>query len=452
MKTPGALRACTVGVWVVFGLAAFAGAQTASTPLADKPAAGREHKTDKLRLVVILSRHGVRSPTWTQAKLDAYSSQPWPEWNVEPGYLTERGFELLKSFGSYDRASLAKDGLVAAQGCADVAATYIWADTDQRTMESGRALAEGLFPGCAPAVHGLEAGTHDPLFHPGKGTVSATEADAAFAEVSARLKAESDPEQSELIAEMQNVLLGCAPKGACSPAQKPAKMLAGDSETVARGTGNHLVELQGPLAEASSFSEDLLLEYADGMPAENVGWGRVNELQLKRFLALHTDHFDLLHRTPTLARLEASNLLLHLVSTLQLRAEGKPVADALGLPDSKLVVVVGHDTNLAGVAALLGLHWTLDGRTDDTPPGTELAFELWQSDGGEWSVRVRASMQTLDQMRTLRELTLAAPPASEALRIRGCGGSARACSWKEFQHIALAAAGKETAVVAGSSK
>ena len=31
---------------------------------------------------------------------------------------------------------------------------------------------------------------------------------------------------------------------------------------------------QGPMFVASSLAEDLLLEYAEGMPAADVGWGR----------------------------------------------------------------------------------------------------------------------------------------------------------------------------------
>src|SRR5208337_45593 len=40
------------------------------------------------------------------------------------------------------------------------------ADSDQRTRETGKALAAGLFPGCAPAVKGMAEGTPDALFHP----------------------------------------------------------------------------------------------------------------------------------------------------------------------------------------------------------------------------------------------------------------------------------------------
>jgi hypothetical protein len=59
-------------------------------------------------------------------------------------------------------------------------------------------------------------------------------------------------------------------------------------------------------------------------------------------------------------------------------------------------------------------------------------------------------MQTLDQLRNLRELTSAEPPANETLQMEGCGNAAQACSWKEFQGIALAAIGKDAAVEATS--
>jgi len=43
--------------------------------------------------------------------------------------------------------------LLATRGCGDAGWIYIHADTDQRTLETGRALAEALLPGCAAAVH-----------------------------------------------------------------------------------------------------------------------------------------------------------------------------------------------------------------------------------------------------------------------------------------------------------
>ncbi len=397
-------------------------------------------KGDKLKLVVVLSRHGVRSPTWTMDRLNAYSALPWPAWPVEPGVLTPRGYELLKRFGAYDRAAYASVGLLTAQGCADAPATYIWADTDQRTLASGHALAESLYPGCSVEVHSLAEGENDPVFHPTTDGVSPEVADAAYTQLSRRIAEMPMDSTNGLLTQMQRILLGCKPESDCKPAHAPEMTLAGKS-AAARGTGDKFVTLKGPIPLGSTFSEDLLLEYSDGMPLSAVGWGNVDEAELGRLLALHSVYFDLIHQTPAFATAEASNLLQHITRTLAQAVTGKATNGATGNPGDKLVVFAGHDTNIAGVASLLGLHWHLDGRDEDTPPGTQLSFELWQSASGAYSVRVGIAMQTLHQLRELSPLTLDAPPAMQTLAPAGCIVKNDRCSWPEFLSMTAKATG-----------
>ena len=66
----------------------------------------------ELKYVVIVSRHGVRSPTWDRERLNEYSSQPWPDWGVAPGELTPHGRDLIKILGSYYREWLTGAGLL----------------------------------------------------------------------------------------------------------------------------------------------------------------------------------------------------------------------------------------------------------------------------------------------------------------------------------------------------
>src|SRR6266481_8921923 len=45
----------------------------------------------ELLSAVIVSRHGVRSPTAVTPPLASIAADPWPRWPVPPGYLTPRG-------------------------------------------------------------------------------------------------------------------------------------------------------------------------------------------------------------------------------------------------------------------------------------------------------------------------------------------------------------------------
>jgi 4-phytase/acid phosphatase len=127
-------------------------------------------QTDKgdageLKFALVLTRHGVRSPTGNADKLNPYSASPWPQWEVPSGYLTPRGSQLMTLFGRYYREYFAHYGLLPRGGCADTSSVTFLADSDQRTVATGKAIANGIFPDCAVAIHASPSGTHDPLFH-----------------------------------------------------------------------------------------------------------------------------------------------------------------------------------------------------------------------------------------------------------------------------------------------
>ena len=81
------------------------------------------------------------------------------------------------------------------------------------------------------------------------------------------------------------------------------------------------------------------------------------------------------YRTPAVARIYASNLLDHIRITMEQSVTGRPVDGAIGKPGGRLVVLVGHDTNIVAVAGALGIDWIADGRADDSPPGGALIFD-----------------------------------------------------------------------------
>jgi len=101
---------------------------------------------------------------------------------------------------------------------------------------------------------------------------------------------------------------------------------------------------------------------------------------------------------------------------------GQATPGAFGTPNHKLVIVVGHDTNIINLGGMLGLDWWLPGtQMNPVLPGGAMIFELRQRhQDGKFVVRAYYASQTLDQMRALTPLTLENPPAVAPIFIPGC--------------------------------
>ena len=394
----------------------------------------------ELKFVVIVSRHGVRSPTGKLDQLNLYSRQPWPVWKVAQGHLTEHGAQLMTLFGAYDRELLASQGLLVPSGCADAAHIRIVADSDQRTRETGKAMAAGLAPGCNLEVQAQPEGIPNPLFHTLEAGVGTPDKSLATAAVSGRIGADpqglSDAYRLQLES-LERVLQACCPGAECKEAVPPS--LFDIPSSLAPGRTDHLVDLRTPLGLASTMSENFMLEYTEGMDAAQVGWGRVDLQKLRDLLQLHTASGDIGQRTGYIARVESSNLLSHMLRSMEQSAGGHPVAGALSKPGDRLLILVGHDTNIVTISGALGLSWLIDGRRDDTPPGGALVFELWkQRATGKYEVRVFYTAQTLDQMRNATPLSLDNPPERVAVFVPGCSRADASCKWKTFQQAVRA--------------
>ncbi|MEI9992591.1 MAG: histidine-type phosphatase [Rhizomicrobium sp.] len=336
-----------------------------------------------LERVVIVERHGVRSPTKPPEAYAAFAAQPWPAWPAAPGELTDHGAEALHRIGAALREHYARTGLFAAQGCPS--GVFLWADNaDSRTLASAAAVAEGLSPDCAVPVKSAPPGDDDPLFHGAKlCRLDSKEAAQALRTRLARVVARNRAGYARANAALRGILRpqACLASADCA--------LAGDNRVSDDG------KLSGPLDTGSTLAENLLLEYAQGFARDQVGWGRAAG-RIAAVMPLHNLYADLARRTPAVAAANATFLARAILAAL-----GVPGEEGVPLPDgARFVLFLGHDTNLSNLSGLLGVRWRLPGQPDDTAPGTALAFELWR-DHGVRTVRMKVYYQPLDAIRRL---------------------------------------------------
>ena len=383
---------CLLGVGCV--------SMAAPAPAQAQEAAGAPPGT--LVKFVILSRHGVRSPTPDPSELDTWTESKWPIWMCAGGpcargQLTPRGQELAMQMGTYYRrylSSLLPE--TAATPCPDGQDVFVWPDiTDERTRDTALGLLRGFRPACDPGRYVRTQAPSDPIFHPVAKSDCRLDAARAEREIRESLPKVVDSLRNEF-ALAQRVLRCCrrqlcekvwqtCPQAASSNTCTLSENLPTCVVSSPKSGPATSVHLGGALQIASTFAEILLLEYANGFQGDDFGWSRVTTPEeLSALFRLHTAAFGLSERTPTIAAAQGSMLLRRILLALMDEA-----SDASGAvpPGTKFAAYVGHDTNISNLGGLLDLNWDPPPgqqpayQRNQTPPTGALTFELREVDG-----------------------------------------------------------------------
>lgn len=386
------------------------------TALVAAPAASRPNTAPpKLERVVMLMRHGIRPPTKAQPVAVRYGADKWPAWGVAPGLLTERGAAGIRLLGSADRALYAGRGLFG-KGCPAPGAVVLHASSKPRAIDTAKNWAAAFMPGCAaPVEHPTETGL-DPIFHGLDDQPASFDGAKALAEARAALPKGGIAEEARRHQPLLTLLakaMGCAAP-ACPLLTDPTELI---------GTAHDRPELEGPIDVGSTASQSFLLEYLEGMPMQDVAWGRASRADIERMLEFHPTKFRYSNRPEYVARNAAAPL-------------AKEMLAALDSP-AKLTLFAGHDTNIADVGGFFDVHWKVPQYpADDVPPGGAIGFELLRGADGARYVRAFFRAQTMDQLRNQEPLG-ASRASRQYLAMPGCGNSpaARACSWTTFQAL-----------------
>lgn len=361
------------------------------------------HSTPMMRVIVL--RHGVRAPTRTPSELADTAAHPWPNWPVAEGQLTAHGAQGMVSLGQRYRQSLIHSGW--ANRC-DVPIVTI-SDSTVRDQVSAQAFLHGLLPHCRTSFEVRLGAQENPLFGNGKSQGKQSIVPGA------------DQPNALALALLQRVLLGCDGQ-ACWQAARQAhrRLLWCDSPQ------------PGALKLAGTLSENLMLEYAQGMALPHVGWGRVDGETINRLIVLHNQSMQVFHQQMPFAAKAGSNLLAHILATLEQAVGRTPDVAPLAPRTTQAIYVFGHDTNLANLAGLLDLSWQSEHQADRFPPGGALIFELFEHEHQAW-LRIRSEIPTLAALRAA-DLHHREAVISQTLRLPFCG-QRRLCPLQQVQQF-----------------
>ena len=305
-----------------------------------------------LERVVVVMRHGVRPPTQSNAELAKYAAQPWPAWPVAPGELTPHGGETVRLMGETLRAAYQAAHLLPASRCASAGQVNVWADgADERTQKTGEVLAEALQPGCGLKAAWTDGFPRDPIFGGSQAPECRVEPDKAKAELDAALAGPAGRiETTAAVARLQSIL---APN-ACAGGSGTCLSIPPSSSGMA-----------SVFPQSAGLAEDILLEYADGKPLPEVGWGRASASDIAAIMPIHERAFAVIRDEPGLDGARGAQMTWVILGALA----GQPVSGGpQSGPNLKLLGLTGHDTNLVLMAGVFGLEWTLPDEPDATAP------------------------------------------------------------------------------------
>ena len=358
--------------------------------------------------------------------MNHFSADPYPDYfGVPVGYLTTNGQQAACLLGSYFREYLLHEKLLKGSNDTDLARSYFRANTIERSHMTAAKFGAGLFQGVTVPIHTYATNVPDPIVDPLLAGVATVDPARALAEVLGLYGSGTNfaSAYSSELSLLSKVLYPPgtqpntnSPQGSVDPTTLPITLVTAPPPYK---TGN-VIDVGG-LIFTGTAADPFVMQYTDGFPTNEVGWGRFTLDTLSQQTRLVTLGFSISMRPPYLARVQCSSAASHILRSILQITGGVPLDGALGTNQPQVLVIVSSDTYVAGLAGLLDLHWLLPGyQPDYCAPGGALVFELRQVRAtGEYLVRVFYTAQTFDQLRNLTLLSRQTPPATMQLLVPG---------------------------------
>ena len=416
-------------------------AATCAAAQTESPALAPEGYT--LEKVTILSRHGIRAPLvgYGSALAEA-TPHTWTPWKTEGGHLTPRGGELETRLAHYMDEWFDAVGLIKKDSCPTTDQLLVYANSLPRTIDTGKNFVKGAFPNCDITVHNLEeVGKMDNTFNPivrspvddafvakAEKSIDDMLGEGGFAKLNERLA--KNYQILETVLDYDHSAT-CEKEKQCDLEKMP------NSLTFAQ---NKEPGTKGPLRNGTGAADSFILQYYEGYPANEVAWGKIETAeQWQAIVDLKNIYTDVLFTAPVLAKEAASPLLAFIQNSFADHGYQHPlIKDA---QKAKVTLLVGHDSNVASLLALLQTApYQLPEQYEKTPISGKVLFEQWRDKDGKALLKIEYIYQTTPQLREDSELSLKNPPQHVVLKLEGCPTDANGfCPMDDFNRVADAA-------------
>lgn len=365
----------------------------------------------KLKEVVILSRHNIRSPLSTNGSaLSKMTPHEWTEWSSAASELTLRGGVLETEMGQFFRKWTVEEGLFKENYVPTVDEVNLYANSMQRCIATAQYFSSGFMPVAGLHVnHRYVPSKMDPVFFP-------------------RLTKSSEAFRTEAMKQINAMggkdgLVGIN-KGLKDSYDMISKVLdMKQSEYYKKGEVKDFVDndtritlnlnqepgMKGSLKNANSASDAFILQYYEEPDALKAAFGHKLSLEDWTKIARIKDVYgDVLFTAPIVAVNVAHPLLQYMYDELN--------ADA-----RKFTFLCGHDSNIASVDAALGVEdYSLPNSIEKkTPIGSKLVFEKWVDAAGKAYVAINLVYQSTSQLKQMSLLDLRHTPQIYALKLKG---------------------------------
>lgn len=370
----------------------------------------------KLKEVVILSRHNIRSSLSVNGSvLQKMTPHQWIKWSAAPSELTLRGGALETIMGQFFRKWTVNEGLFTENAVPTVDEVNFYANSMQRTIATAQYFSSGFMPVANLHInHRFTPSKMDPVFFPALTKSSEAFKAQALKEIAAMGGKKGIVGINEGLKDSYQLIekvLDLKHSPACQSGEVCA---FDDYNTQLKLEKGDEPNMKGSLKFANSASDALILQYYEEADPVQAAFGqKLSNADWEKIAKVKDVYGDVLFTAPIVAVNVAHPLLMYM-------------KDELNAKNRKFTFLCGHDSNIASVNAALEVEeYSLPQSIEKkTPIGSKLVFEKWVDKAGKEFVAVNIVYQTTEQLRNVALLNLENPPVVFSLKLKGLQANA----------------------------